>query len=163
MQTQQEIIIKMALDGWNSQIKRTNQLFDSITDEQLANEVASNRNTGVYLLGHLAAVHDGMLALLGLGDRIHPELEVTFIRTPDKSGLEFPSIPFLRQYWNDVNNSLSAHFSLMTADDWFGKHTAVSAEDFEKEPHRNKLNVLLSRTTHLANHLGQLAFLAVKG
>ena len=57
----------MALDGWNSQIKRTNQLFDSLTDEQLANEVAPNRNTGVYLLGHLAAVHDGMLALLGLG------------------------------------------------------------------------------------------------
>ena len=32
-------------------------------------------------------------------------------------------------------------------------------EDFIKEPHRNKLNVLLTRTTHLAYHAGQLALL----
>ena len=32
----------------------------------------------------------------------------------------------------------------------------VSEEDFKKEPHRNKLNVMLSRVTHKASHLGQI-------
>jgi len=39
------------------------------------------------------------------------------------------------------------------------KHTSVSEEDFAKEPHRNRLNVLTTRTTHLASHYGQLIFL----
>jgi hypothetical protein len=47
----------------------------------------------------------------------------------------------------------------MTAEQWLEKHTSVSDEDFAKEPHRNKLSVLISRTNHLANHIGQLLFL----
>ena len=45
----------------------------------------------------------------------------------------------------------------MSESDWHSKHTAVSEEDFKKEPHRNKLNVMLSRVTHKASHLGQMA------
>ena len=32
----------------------------------------------------------------------------------------------------------------------------LSAEDFAKEPHRNKISVLLSRNSHLAFHHGQM-------
>jgi hypothetical protein len=32
----------------------------------------------------------------------------------------------------------------------------VSEEDFAKEPHRNRFTLLLSRTGHLAFHLGQV-------
>ena len=39
----------------------------------------------------------------------------------------------------------------------FGKHTAVSDEDFAANPLRNRLSVLLSRTRHLAYHIGQIA------
>lgn len=42
------------------------------------------------------------------------------------------------------------------------KHSAVSEEDFAKEPHRNKLNLLLNRTNHLSYHHGQLVFLKEK-
>ncbi|MBC7554999.1 MAG: hypothetical protein H7257_13600 [Taibaiella sp.] len=48
----------------------------------------------------------------------------------------------------------------MGAEDWFLKHNSVSAEDFVNEPHRNKLNILLTRTTHLSYHLGQ--FILIK-
>ena len=41
----------------------------------------------------------------------------------------------------------------------FEKHTAVSEEDFSKEPHRNKLNIVISRTSHLQYHTGQLVLL----
>jgi hypothetical protein len=61
-----------------------------------------------------------------------------------------------------LNEKLADHFNQLTVDEWFEKHTAVSDEDFQKEPHRNKLNVLINRTNHLANHLGQMTFLKSK-
>ncbi len=36
---------------------------------------------------------------------------------------------------------------------------AVTAEDFAREPHRNKLNIVLNRTGHVSYHLGQLVLL----
>ena len=159
MQTQQELFIKVALDSWNIQIIRTDKLLETLTDEQLQQEVASNRNTGVYLLGHLAAIHDAMLPLLYFGDKQYPQLEDIFIKSPDKSGLVFPPVSELKNYWNETNQRLSAYFTALTPDEWLMKHTAISEEDFVKEPHRNRLNVLLSRTSHLASHYGQLLFL----
>lgn len=159
MINQHQIIIKMALDPWNANLNRANQLFDSLSDGQLKEEVATGRNSGIYLLGHLTAVHDALFPLLGLGEKLYPELEAIFIKNPDKSGIEKPVTKDVRNYWSEVNNKLSQHFNQLTAGDWFQKHTSVSDEDFEKEPHRNKLNVLLNRTNHLVYHLGQLAFL----
>lgn len=153
----------MVLDAWNIQIERTNKLFDSLTDEQLAAEVAPGRNTGVYLLGHLAAVHDGMITLLGLGEKLHPGLLEPFIKTPDKSGQQMPATSELRAYWKEINEALSTKFGKLSEEEWFQKHTAVSEEDFAKEPHRNRLNVVMNRTAHLANHLGQLTFLKPRG
>lgn len=159
MPNQQDFIIKLALDAWNGQLNRADKFFNAHTDEQLQNEVAPGKNTGVYLLGHLTAVHDAMLPLLDLGEKLYPGLEKTFITNPDKSGLEKPSVRELRNNWQEVNKTLSQKLSGYTIEDWLQKHTVVSEEDFAKEPHRNKLNVLFSRTNHIAYHLGQLAFL----
>ena len=149
----------MALDAWNIQIDRTSKLFTSLPDDQLQQEVAPGRNTGVYLLGHLTAVHDALFPLLGLGERYYPELDEVFVKNPDKASLQKPPTQDLRRYWADVNGKLGKHFSSFTIDQWFQRHAAVSEEDFIKEPHRNRLNVVLNRTAHLANHLGQLIFL----
>jgi hypothetical protein len=54
-----------------------------------------------------------------------------------------------------VNEKLREGFAKFSAADWLQKHTAVSAEDFAKEPHRNRFAILLSRTNHLSYHLGQ--------
>ena len=149
----------MALDAWNIQIDRTNKLFSSLSDDQLGQEVAPGRNSGIYLLGHLTAVHDALFPLLGLGEKLYPQLEEVFIKHPDKSGLEKPATNELRRCWNDVNEKLQKCFNNFSIEEWFQRHTAISEADFEKEPHRNRLNVLLNRTSHLANHLGQLIFL----
>ena len=159
MSDQNKPMTKQLLDAWNGQLNRASKLFNELTDEQIQKEVAPGRNTGTYLLGHLVAVHDALFPLLGVGDKLYPQLEETFIKNPDKSGLETPSVKELKNYWNEVNKGLENHFNKFTADEWLQKHTAVSAEDFLKEPHRNRLNVLISRTNHLAYHLGQLAFL----
>ncbi|MEO8406512.1 MAG: DinB family protein [Chitinophagaceae bacterium] len=157
--TQQQIMLKSSLDAWYTYIGRADKLFQSFSDEELLKEVAPDRNSAAYLLGHLAAVHDGFFPMYGLGEKLYPQLEEVFIKNPDKSGLPKPSVAELRKAWTEVNSKLAEHFNKYTVDQWLEKHTAVSAEDFQKEPHRNKLNVLLNRTNHLANHYGQLLFL----
>lgn len=159
METQKEIFVKMALDAWNIQSTRTEKLIQSLSDEALAEETAPYRNTGTYLLGHLTAVHDAMIPLLGLGERLFPLLETIFLKNPDKSGLEKPAVSELRLYWNEVQEILNKHFNQIHAENWFEKHASISSEDFIHEPHRNKLSVLINRTNHMAYHLGQMAYL----
>ena len=72
---------------------------------------------------------------------------------------ELPSVAVLRDYWSGQNALLREKFDQLTTDQWLEKHTAVSAEDFAKEPHRNKLNIIISRTSHLQYHTGQIALL----
>ncbi len=155
----QEIMIKLVLDAWYTHIKRANNLFDLLTDEQMQNEVSPARNRGVYLLGHLTAVHDKMLPLLNFGEPLYPQLDEIFLLNPDKSFTEIPSIHDLKVYWKNVNETLAKNFETLQVNDWLQKHTAVTEEVFEKEPHRNRLNVVINRTNHLAYHLGQLVFL----
>lgn len=155
-QQQQHIFVDMALRGWQSHIQRATKAFDSFTDEDLYREVRPGANRVIYLMGHLVAIHDSMNTLLGLGDRHFAAWDEPFIRQPDKSGQTVPSPAEIRQAWTKTNDVLSAHFAALTPEAWLGRHTAVSEEDFGKEPYRNKLNVLLGRTQHLAYHLGQI-------
>ncbi|MBK8086532.1 MAG: DinB family protein [Chitinophagaceae bacterium] len=156
---QQDLIIKMTITAWDAQNKYLSKLLESLTDEQLQKEIAPGRNTGIYLLGHLIAVSDAMLPLLGFGERLFPALENVFVKNPDKSGLEMPSVSELKGNLDAVNAKLSSAFQSCTADEWLSRHTAVSAEDFVNELHRNKLNVVISRTNHMANHIGQMLLL----
>lgn len=150
---------KISLDAWNHEVSRVSKLVDELSDEDLKNEVAPGRNTGVYLLGHLAAVHDALFPLLGVGEKLLPEMTEIFIKSPDKSTHAKPTVDKLREYWQEVNKKLSEQINQFDDEQWLQKHTSVSEEDFKKEPHRNRLNVLISRTNHLAYHFGQLAFL----
>ena len=153
------VMVKMVLDAWHSKIKEANEIFDNLTDEQLLKEVAPDRNRGIYLLGHLTATHDELMPLLGFGDRLYPQLEEIFIDSPDKTKALHASVNELREYWKNMNSTLAEHFSKLSPEAWFGKHTKVSQEDFIKQPHRNKLNAVISRTNLLSYHTGQLVFL----
>jgi hypothetical protein len=152
-------ITTLALAGWNNQVKACTKILSELSDEQLMKEIVPGKNRGIYILGHLAAVHDRMIPLLGFGDQLYPNLNPIFIQTPDKTVDEIPNLSELRNNLDKVNEKLNAHFVTMTATQWLEKHTSVSEEDFAKEPSRNKLSVLISRTNHLANHIGQLLLL----
>ena len=154
-----ELFVKMVTDSWGGQLIATNKIFDNLSDEELTHEVSPGRNRGIYLLGHLTAVHDLMLPLLRFDAAKYPELRSVFLNSPDKAVDAIPSALQLRQQWKDVNETLSNHIKNLPADDWFTRHSNISEEDFIKEPHRNRLNVLLDRTIHLSNHRGQLLLL----
>ena len=154
-----QTMIKMILDRWYALIKNFDTFLNSVTDEQLQKEVAPNKNRGIYLLGHLIAVHDDILPILNFGDKLYPELYEPFLKSPDKSISEISSAQELRAFWSKQNEVLTQKFDSLQPDEWFQKHTSISAEDFIKEPHRNKLNVIITRTSHLSYHLGQFVLL----
>jgi len=154
-----QTFIKMVFDRWNVAINEWDKLLHELTDEQLQKEVAPGKNRGVYLLGHVIAVHDDMLLILNMGDKLYPELHSIFLDSPDRAAAEIPSVTELRQYWSKQCEVIEQKFMSLSPGEWFEKHTAISAEDFINEPHRNKLNVVLNRTTHLNYHIGQLILL----
>jgi hypothetical protein len=156
---QTELMVKMVLDRWYGSIKNFDSILSSISDEALQKEVAPGKNRGVYLLGHLIAVHDDMLAFLDMGDRQYPELQEPFIKEADKATAQIPSASELRSIWATQCEALKQKYDSMQPDAWFEKHTAVAAEDFAKEPHRNKLNIIITRTSHLQYHSGQIVLL----
>jgi hypothetical protein len=154
---QNQIIVKMILDRWYALIKNCDIILEALTDEQLQKEIAPHKNRVIYLLGHLIAVHDDMITILNFGDKLYPELDEIFLKSPDKSISEIPSAKTLRAYWNKQKEYLHQKFERLSPDEWFMKHNLVSEEDFNIEPHRNKLNILITRTSHLSYHYGQLA------
>jgi hypothetical protein len=157
--TQQVIFIKMVMDSWNSKVEQLDKLLSVLSDEQLLKEVSTGRNRGVYLLGHLTALADSIIPLLGYGEKIAPQLFMPFVKTADKETKDIPTVNELRQEWTKVKTGLAKKMAATPSDEWFQKHTSISEEDFVKEPHRNKLNVVLSRVGHMDYHLGQLTFL----
>lgn len=153
------LAVRTVITNWNLQNKRLDTLLNELSDEHLSIETAPGRNTGNWLLGHLTAVSDGMLPLLGLGNKLYPWLQHIFIDNSDKSGLEFPPTEDLRMFRKKVNETLTDYFNVMSVEDWLNRHEAISEEDYLKEPHRNKLGMLINRTAHLSYHLGQLIYL----
>src|SRR5580693_4238453 len=89
----------LGLKAWKAQIDRADKLFGTLSSEQVLREIAPGRNRLLYLWGHLTAVNDAILPLLGLGERLYPEFDVAFVMNPDKSQTAIPSHEDTRQAW----------------------------------------------------------------
>ena len=159
--TSNKLSVQVAISSWRLVLERVNKTLSNLTDNQLLKEIAPGRNRLIYLWGHLTAIHDAMFPILGLGERLHPELDAIFVSSPDKAGAQFPVAEELKKYWDEVNGKLISQFATLSEDEWLQRHNAVSEEDYAKDPTRNRLAVLLSRTNHMSYHLGQIT-LALK-
>lgn len=156
MMTTEELIVAAAVQAWKQQLERAETFFSGLSESQLQQEVAPGKNRLIYLWGHLIAVHDAMLPLLGVGPRLHPELDAAFLKGADRTIEPLPSAADLKRLWDEVHARLVPAIAAFTASDWTQKHAVVSEEDFAKNPLRNRLSILLSRTAHVAYHLGQV-------
>jgi hypothetical protein len=157
------VFVKMAISAWETQNARVKKLLDELTDKQLMAETAPERNSGTYLIGHLIAITDSLFPILGFGEKMYPELHKIFVESPDRSGLEMPTRKTLIEYWDRVNAKFSDQIRKLPEQEWFTRHNNVSEADFTKEPHRNKLNIIINRTNHTSYHLGQLVYLTKNG
>jgi len=72
----------LGLKVWKAQVDRADKLLGTLSSEQLLQEIAPGRNRLLYLWGHLTAIHDAMLPLLGLGKRLYPEFDVAIVINP---------------------------------------------------------------------------------
>jgi hypothetical protein len=153
--TAEETIAATARSAWTIEVDRADKFFSSLTDAQLQQEIAPGKNRLLYLWGHLVAVHDRMLPLLGVGERLHPELDQPFLSEADRKDGAGPSAAELKRWWDQVNAALAEGFARLTPQEWLQPHTAVSAEDFAKNPLRNRLAVVLNRAGHVSYHMGQ--------
>jgi hypothetical protein len=154
--TTHKLSVQVAINSWRLVMERANKIFSSLTEDELLKEVAPGKNRLVYLWGHLTATHDAMLPILGLGKRLHRELDAIFVSSPDKTETQLPPVRELRKYWDEVNAKLLSQFATLSEDEWLQRHHAMSEEDYAKDPTRNRLAVLLSRTNHMSYHLGQI-------
>ena len=153
---QQALYVQMALTNWDHQTQRAEKILWGFSDAEFQLTVAPGRNRVIYICGHLITVHDRLFELLGLGKRLHPEFDALFRTNPDGAVEDLPGPEHLKACWKEVHEQLHTDFLRLPAAAWFDRHMDVSPEDFAKEPHRNRLMVLMSRTAHAAWHAGQL-------
>jgi hypothetical protein len=152
----EKLMIQSVLSNWSLTISRLSKFFSGLSQDEFYEEIAPGRNRMVYLLGHLTAVHDQTLEVLGFGTRDHPELDDIFIKNPDRSLETIPSVADLMSYWENVNRRLYEGMEGFSPKQWAGRHRTVSDEDFAKNPTRSCMTVVLNRTNHAGYHLGQL-------
>ncbi|HWB90221.1 MAG TPA: DinB family protein [Puia sp.] len=154
----QERFVESGLLNWEQAIGRASAFFDKCTDAELLQPIVPGKNRVIYLLGHLAAIHDRMLPLLGIGERRYPHLDELFITSPDNPAASLPEVTELRNAWKVVNEYITGVLRSWSPEEWLQRHTAVSAEDFAREPHRNKFTLVLNRARHVDYHVGQLVW-----
>jgi hypothetical protein len=153
--TPDEVLIAAAISSWEQVVTRVGTLCLSCTEEQLLVEVAPGKNRILYLWGHLTAVNDAMLSVLRLGERLHPELGGVFIAQPDRS-IPLPTPAEIAKCWEDVHTELLSRFKTLSPKEWLERYGSVPPEEFERNPTRNRLAVLLGRTNHASYHFGQM-------
>ena len=154
--TSQQLSVTVAINSWKLVAERAGKTFSNFSEDELLKEVAPGKNRIIYIWGHLIATHDAMFSILGVGPRLHPELDAIFVSNPDLTATQLPSAGELKKYWDEVNTKLLSEFARFSGDEWLQRHHAMSEEDYAKDPTRNRLAVLLSRTNHMSYHLGQV-------
>jgi len=75
-------MIDSALRAWKSTADQIDKFFGALSPEQLEQEIAPGRNRLIYLWGHIAALNDGVLPLVGLRSRLYPEMGGNVHRKP---------------------------------------------------------------------------------
>ena len=100
--TTEALYTDTALHAWKLIIARLDQMLSSMNDEELLREVAPARNRVFYLIGHLTAVDDRLLPMLGLGERLHPELDDDFLTHADRVTADRVAPEAVRLAWSEV-------------------------------------------------------------
>jgi hypothetical protein len=153
----EKLFIQMAITQWKISNEKINTVFETISSKQYASPIAPGANSAAWILAHLAGANDNLFPLLTLGDLRFPM--INGMAKSNHSPHNEIEKDELKACWLSINSSLLHEFNRMQPEEWFDRHNSISPEDFIKEPHRNKLNVLLSRTNHQAHHAGQLALI----
>jgi len=157
-QYKNELLKRIALQHWAATNLKIERAIESISEARYSAELAPGRSTPAWIFCHLLQVNDNMFPILGFGANLYPELHDVMNSKEIAPHTAF-ELDELRQMWIHIGSKLLEHFNGMTGDQWLEKHSNISEDDFKKEPHRNKVNVVLHRLIHMSHHAGQLALI----
>ena len=149
--------LAICLLQWDVYNTRMEKVLQTISNENYNMAILLGGNSPSWLMGHLADTDDKLLELFGIRKRLFPELSTIYHHERGKNQTGLLSKEEVLEKWRLISAALNQAFKTWDEKEWLSKHMAVSEEDFKKEPHRNRLNVMLSRVTHKASHLGQIA------
>ncbi|MBS1979358.1 MAG: DinB family protein [Bacteroidetes bacterium] len=149
--------LDICLLQWDAYQKYMEKELSTISPDHFNKPIVDGGNSPSWILGHLVDTDDALLPLLGIGQRLYPDLKSIYHHERGTNQQGHLSKEELTERWRKVSKALDSAFQSWTEADWLSKHTAVSEEDFAKAPQRNRLNVMLSRVSHKASHLGQIA------
>lgn len=135
--------------AWLLQNRKISDLINRLSEDDLKNDVAPGRNSGLYLLGHLIASNDLLMPMFGFGKKMYPLYEKIFLCTPDKCAQNFPPVQEVKSHWFTLNEVLMEKFAAMDEKNWSS----------QSEMSIDRLTMMLSIVNHQSYHLGQLAFL----
>lgn len=153
------IVTQLAINQWELVSRRATQLLNQLSNEALDRPVAPGKNTGKYIVGHLIAIHDAMPSILGLGESKYPELVDCYVKQADGLVNSPKTVPELRQLWDETHMRIGKLINSLPEDDWLLRHTTMTDDEFNTNPLRNRLSILLTRTNHFSYHIGQLRLL----
>ena len=151
--------LDICLIQWDSYNSRMQKLLDTISEEDFHKPIVKDGNSPSWLLGHLADTDDTLFELFGIQKRMFPDLTKIYHHERGANQSGHLTKEELSVKWKAIIEELNLAIKNYSEQDWLSRHMVVSEEDFKKGPHRNKLNVMLSRVTHKASHLGQIALL----
>jgi len=118
-------------------------LFGTLSAEQLEQQVAPAKKPPDLSVGTSYSGERRALAAAWHCERLHPELDhdVSFRNRIDRR--THGDGQSLKSAWEKINQKLWEGFAKFSPSDWAGRHTAVSEEEFKREPNRNKFTVSL--------------------
>src|SRR4051794_38539228 len=116
--TSEELLASAAVKSWKTVLGRLDGIVASADDEKLEKQVVPGGNRVRYLIGHIVAVHDRMFPLLGLGERLHPELDEAYLENPDRSKPDPIGSADLKAAWAEVNGKLTPALEALTPAEW---------------------------------------------
>ena len=151
----EQALITSAVNAWKGTIERADRAVFAAQRRTATKGGGSRKNRLVYLWGHLTAVHDRMLPLLSLSERLHPEFDELFLSSPDKAVAYFQRLERLRspgmRSIADCSPVLKASQRSVAAE----TRLRLRGETLQGSS-RNRFAILLSRTSHIAFHLDRL-------
>jgi hypothetical protein len=158
--TNEALLIESALRVWRLNETRLSRVYPPLSEADLQREVFPGRNRLIYVWGHVTAVNDAMLPLLKIGPALFPELEQMFLSNPDRAVAPIFSGELIKEASARIQQALWSSFVQWTPSEWLEPHAASSHGHLSADPTRNRFNVVVNRTAHMAYHLGQAVLAA---
>jgi hypothetical protein len=144
-------------DQWTIMTNWISNTLKQLSDDDLANHIAPQRNHGIWILGHLIFSEDELAVYLGKDNFLFPEYETLFgMGTPLLPVQQYPPAQVLREQWAQVVARNRQVLANVSDAEWNEPHTRIGSQDPLDDFFKTKGRTWAIWILHQTLHLGQL-------